>query len=100
MTVKTIKNTKDGLLVTMSSLTTIQLAEEIEEIIKECLLKTESDANKMILEDELLVGPTEKTSKASLMRVLRIRGISCTENEYLRAALLIREKSLKARGLR
>lgn len=75
------------------------LADVIETHILDSIRAASNGAAKMIFEDMLLVGPTDKTHRDMIKAAFKRKGVHYKDEDILRAALLIREKSLKARGL-
>lgn len=94
----------------MATATTVRTltTEELAKIIEEYLLNRLSDSVtplsvgvRMIYEDMLLAGSSDEHFVSLVEPELRQRmGIVCSINEINQAGFLIREKSLKARGLR
>lgn len=85
---------------TVTNLTTEELARKIEECLERGCQEASNGGARMIYEDLLLIGSCEKSFLSIVKTELKKLRISCTDEEIGSAGLVIREKSLKARGLR
>lgn len=81
------------------TITIDKLADHIEVCIRDLVLQETLDSKKRDLQDILLTGPSGRTTFELVKPLLEQRKINYSMDEFFSAMDVIRERSLKARGL-